>query len=136
MCLILTVRLAEPDAVCAAEICRAADIPNRCGKPGLFGFARRHSGVVEIPGPEGGCGCSFLTDNADWNAPTWDMIPSTLPRLADILHSIRKQTSSGFSFEALWVGDSPTEECHVTIDELVRLVGQCKLGMRTKYWVE
>jgi len=97
---------------------------------------RRPSGVVQIPGPEGGCGCSFLADSADWGAPTWDMIPSTLPRLAGILRSIRQQASSGFSFEALWVGESPTEERRVTIDELAHFAEQSNLGTRTRYLVE
>src|SRR5678815_3193742 len=118
MCLILTIRLAESDASRASEICHAADIPTCSGKRRLFGFASRRSGIVHIPGPEGGCGCSFLADTADWDAPRWDMIPSTLPRLAGILRAMRQQASSGFSFEALWVGEAPTEERRVTIEEL------------------
>ena len=136
MCLILTVRLAESDAARASEICRAADIPTCSEKRRLFGFKRRPSGVVYIPGPEGGCGCSFLADSADWNAPTWDMIPASLPRLARILRAFRQHTSSGFSFEALWIGESPTEERHVTIEELARFAEESKLGTKTKYLVE
>ena len=136
MCLILTVRLAQPDAARASEICRAADIPTCLEKQRLFSFTSRPSGILQIPGPEGGCGCGFLADSADWGAPTWDMIPSTLRRLAGILRTIRQQTSTGFSFEALWVGESPTEECQVTIDELVRLTEQSKLSTKAKYLVE
>ncbi len=47
----------------------------------------------------------------------------------------RSQASSGFSFEALWVGESPTEERHVTIDELAHLAEQSKLGTKTRYLV-
>src|SRR4051794_30707793 len=100
MCLILTVRLAQSDAARASEICRGADIPTCSEKRRLFGLKRRPSGVVYIPGPEGDCGCSFLADSADWNAPTWDMIPASVPRLARILRTLRQHTSSGFSFEA------------------------------------
>ena len=135
MCLIITVRLAETDAVRTQEICRAAEIPVCSEKQRLFSFSRRSSGVLQIPGPEGSCGCSFLTDSADWGAPTWDMIPATLPRLSGILRSIRQHTSTGFSFEALWVGESPTEERHVTIDELVQLVELSGLGTKTRYVV-
>ena len=136
MCLILTVRLAESDVARASEICRTADIPACPGKRRLFTFARRPSGILQIPGPEGGCGCSFLADSADWDAPTWDMIPSALPRLGGILRAIRLQTSSGYSFEAIWIGESPTEERRVTIDELVRLAEESKLGTKTRYLVE
>jgi hypothetical protein len=136
MCLILTVRLAESDAARAAEICRAAGIPTCPEKRRLFGLARRPSGVVQIPGPEGSCGCSFLADTADWEAPTWDMIPSTLPRLAGILRAVGQHASRGFSFEALWVGESPAEERHVTIDALAQLAEQSKLGTKTRYLVE
>jgi hypothetical protein len=130
MCLILTVRSADSDAARASEICRAVGLPVCPEKRRLFGFARRPSGIVQIPGPEGGCGCSFLAETANWDAPTWDMIPSTLPRLAGTLRTIRQQTSCGFSFEALWIGESPDEERHVTIDELAALVEGSKVAPR------
>jgi hypothetical protein len=136
MCLILKVHLAPSDVARAFEICRGANIPMDAERRKFFGFASRPSGVIEIPGPDGACGCSFLADSADWKAPTWDMISSTLPRLAGILRSIREHTSSGFSFEALWIGEQPAEECHVTIDELVQLALQGQLGTKTKYLVE
>lgn len=136
MCLILTVRLTEPDAAHATEICRAANIPACSRKWHLFGIEKKPSGVIQIPGPEGGCGCSFLADSATWAAPTWDMIPETLPRLAGVLRSIRQHTQNSFSFEALWIGESPTEELRVTIDELVHLAEQSKLGTKTRYLVD
>ena len=136
MCLILTVRLAAPDSARAGEICRAANVPTCSEKRRLFTFRGPPSGVIHIPGPEGGCGCSFLADSADWGAPTWDMIPSTLPRLAGILRTMREHTSDGFSFEALWVGESPWHERPITIEELACLAQQSKLGTKTRYWVE
>jgi hypothetical protein len=63
------------------------------------------------------------------------MIPSTLPRLAGILRAMRQQTADSFSFEALWVGESPTEERRVTIDELACLAEDSKLGTKTRYLV-
>jgi len=64
------------------------------------------------------------------------MIPATLPRLAGILRSLRRGTSSGFSFEALWVGESPADERRVTIEELAGLAEQSRLGTKTRYLVE
>jgi hypothetical protein len=49
---------------------------------------------------------------------------------------MRQQAASGFSFEAFWVGESPTEERRVTIEELARFVEQSKLGTKTRYLVE
>lgn len=136
MCLILTIRLADSDAQRASEICRAADLPTCSVTRGIFGFGRRSMGIVHIPGPAGGCGCSFLSDSADWDAPTWDMNPAALPRLTAILRSIRSQTSSGFNFDALWSGESHAEERRVTIEELAHLVEEGKLGTKTRYVVD
>ncbi len=110
MCLILTVRLAESDALRTAEIVVPSRFPIPARKWLRFSVSHQPLGVIQIPGPEGGCGCSFLTDSADWSAPTWDMIPATLPRLSNILRGIRAQAANPFSFEALWVGESATEE--------------------------
>jgi hypothetical protein len=88
---------------------------------------------LSIPGPEGGCGCSFLADSADWNAPTWDMMPETLPKLASTLRTIRQHCSEGFTFEALWIGDSATEERRLTIVELADLIEQSRIGTKSRY---
>ena len=136
MCLILTVHLVEPDAARESEICFAAGIPIRPRKWQRFGFVHRPSGAIQIPGPEGGCGCSFLNDTATGDSLTWSMNYATVPRLTGILRSIRHQTSGSFSFDAMWIGESPTEECRVTIAELVHLVEQLKLGTKTRYLVD
>ena len=135
MCLILTVRLAEADAVRALEICRAAGLPT-WSENWLFSFRRWPPGVVHLPGPYGDCGCGFLAPGWSLNAPTWNMVPSTLPRLAATLRAMRQETSSGFSFEALWANEPSTEEQRVTIDELAHLIEQSKLGAKTRYIVE
>lgn len=136
MCLILTVRLDKADAPNAATICGAAGIPPpRTGRlPILLGRPPR--GEFMIPGPEGGCGCSFLTDQADWNAPTWDMLPSARAALAETLRTLRRHTTHGFSFEAIWTGDSPTEDCNVSIQALAGLAAQNEIGTKVRYLVE
>jgi hypothetical protein len=135
MCLILTVRLSKFDSQRSAEIAKAADLSGCRAKWRLPAFLKARQAALSIPGPEGGCGCSFLADSADWGAPTWDMIPETLPRLSSVLRAIRDHCSAGFAFEALWVGDSPTEERHVTIDELSSIVEQGRIGTKTRYLV-
>jgi len=34
---------------------------------------------------DGGCSCSMMADNADWNAPEWALEPETLEGLASAL---------------------------------------------------
>jgi hypothetical protein len=99
----------------------------------LFHFSRRRNDTINIPGPDGGCGCSFLAESADWNAPTWDMEPATLARLEHILQTIHAETSGDFSFDALWVGESPLEERRISFDELLQLVRESRLGTSTRY---
>lgn len=138
MCLILTVRLAVADTPRTAEIAEAAGLPT-APKHWWSRFVQECSGTLgtlNIAGPNGGCGCSFLTDNADWNAPTWDMLPDTLPRLVRILRTIRQQTTAGFSFDALWIGESPAEYRRTSFDELLRLVELGRLGTKTRYLIE
>lgn len=132
MCLILTVRLSKADSQRSAEIAEAAGLNGCRAKWRLPAFLTARHAALSIPGPEGGCGCSFLADSADWDAPTWDMIPETLPRLSSILRTIRQHCSAGFAFAALWVGDSVTEERQVTIDELTSIVDQSRIGTKTR----
>jgi hypothetical protein len=54
---------------------------------------------------EGGCACSLLSDDADWNAETWSMRPDVLDRLGMTLQILAMQGPPGVIVEALWVGD-------------------------------
>jgi hypothetical protein len=82
-----------------------------------------------------GCGCSMLTDNADWNAPTWDLREEVVGPLADKLVTIDREVANGFAFEALWVGDRPSIERRVTIGELVECVKTNQIGTKVRYVV-
>lgn len=135
MCLILTVRLSEGDTQRSAEIAEACGLGGCKSAWRLPAFLRARHATLFIPGPESACGCSFLADSADWSAPTWDMIPETLPRLSSCLRAIRQHCSTGISFEALWVGDSAIEERRLTIDELATQVEQSSIGTRTRYLI-
>lgn len=134
MCLMLTVRLAEADSARTAEIAQAAGL--LCAPKLWWSRFDLKPSALNIPGPDGGCGCSFLADSADWNAPTWDMIPDTLPRLVSALKAIRQHTTACFSFDALWIGESPAEERRTTLEELIHLVEQSRIGTKTRYLIE
>ena len=136
MCLMLTVRLADVDSARRAEILQAAGL-SCAPKRWWSWFARTSSsGGLNIPGPEGGCGCSFLADSADGDAPTWDMDTETLPRLVSTLRAIREHTTASFSFEALWIDESAVEERRTSFDELIHVVEQNRLGTKTRYLID
>lgn len=129
MCLQLKIHLASSDAAQATALCRDSASPAiRLDRPSF--------GIVRIAGPDGGCACSLLADSADWNAPTWDLLPEMLPKLTASLRSIRRATTTGFRFEASLVGESPDKELNVTIDELTRLVEQNRLETKARYAVQ
>ena len=136
MCFMAIVRFAEKDEARASEICLASGLQSWCDRPQWFSFWREPSVHYYIPGPDGVCGCSFLKPTTDFSKTTLDLNPAALPRLAGILRVIRQQTSCGFIFEAMWVGDSPTTERNVTIEELVLLIEHNELGTKTRYLVE
>src|ERR1044071_2070122 len=69
-----------------------------------------------------GCACSMLTDNADWNAPSWDFQAELLGDLECAFESICRQASNGFAVEALWAGDKPKKVLKVSCNELRKLV--------------
>jgi hypothetical protein len=75
----------------------------------------------------------LLTDDADWNAMTWDMDPAGLERLAVTLEWLYDELPGEFTFEALW-GEEPIEKL-VSRTELLRIVRAGQIGTRTRYRV-
>ncbi|MFC1524466.1 hypothetical protein ACFL6N_06710 [Thermodesulfobacteriota bacterium] len=98
----------------------------------LFGRAARY---LFIASEAGNCACDLLTDNADWNAETWDIIPSNLPHISSVVSNIHQHLPEGFLFEALWAGDKPIVKKEVTIAELARLIQNNKIETKTTYQV-
>src|ERR1043166_8696952 len=58
---------------------------------------------------EPGCSCSLLTDNADWNKPTWDIVQKARDGLCEALKLLHSE-ARGFTFQAIWIGDKPESE--------------------------
>ena len=98
----------------------------------LFGRAARYLFIANEPG---NYACNLLTDDADWDAETWDIIPSTLPHISGVVTNIYKYLPEGFLFEALWSGDKPRVKKTVTISELERLIQSDKIETKTTYQV-
>lgn len=81
---------------------------------------------------DGGCACSQLADNADWNAEAWALRADVREPLARTLEALTAATSCAV-VEALWVGDQPVRERAVTPAGLGALVRAGALGTRTRY---
>jgi len=45
-----------------------------------------------------------MGDAADWNKPTWDLLPDALEGMAAALGLLHHE-AKGFSFQAIWIGD-------------------------------
>ena len=73
----------------------------------------------------------LLTDEADWNAMTWDMDPAGLERLAVTVEWLYEELPREFTFEAL-AGENPIEK-RVSRPELLRIVRAGQIGTRTRY---
>jgi hypothetical protein len=67
---------------------------------------------------DGGCSCSLLSNGADWNNPIWDFEASVRPRIAKALELLAEE-ADGFTFQALWIGDSVETTEHVPLRKVV-----------------
>jgi len=97
-------------------------------------FGRGHPRLSISEAGEG-CACSMLTDEADWNAPAWDIQPTLLPPLANSLAFISERAANGLILEALWAGDRPEKNLKVSPDELLSIVRENRIGTKTRYIV-
>ena len=77
----------------------------------------------------------ILTDQADWNAETWDMEKEGLASLASILERFMAEVKADFSFSAMWVGEKPKKELTVSGKELLEIIKSGQIGTRTRYFV-
>lgn len=83
---------------------------------------------------DGGCSCSLMSDDADWNAPTWALDPKVLDGLARILCLLNDE-AAGFTLQALWIGDEVETQSRVQIHEAVADVLNNRVRNKHKYVV-
>lgn len=84
---------------------------------------------------QGGCACSLLADDADWDAAVWSMRPEVLESLRRTLVHLGSALSGGFVLQALWQGESSKEEFTVTAGEIADIAGNGNLGTHARYRV-
>lgn len=82
------------------------------------------------------CACSLLHDDADWNEPIWKLRDEVLPKLLKALTLLHNKFEGGFNFEAWWVSDRIKHQPKVSLDELLELIHENRLGNFTRYIVQ
>ena len=135
MCLILEARSpasGRPAFENAAREAAAAGLRVVVAPPSWWPWARDRPARATIS-EDGGCACSLLTDDGDWNAAAWDMRKDVLNSLAKTLEILSTVGPKEMVIEALWDGDDVRETVHVSpkaMSEIARVSG---LGTHTRY---
>lgn len=83
----------------------------------------------------GGCACSLLADDAEWDAEFWSIRPENLEPLVRTLAAVATSELDEFTVEALWIGEQAAVERRISFEELLVLVRVGRLGTRTRYVV-
>ncbi len=96
---------------------------------------RRPSRYLYIASEFESCACDLLTDDADWNAETWDLIKSFLPELSLVFSNLCEQIPEGFLFDALWAGDEPNSRLVVNGTGLSDIIKDNKIKIKITYQV-
>ena len=134
MCLTVTIRALGLDRTEADQV--AASFTNRDLLRVEVGQSK---GLQEDPvlllSEEGGCACSLLADDADWDAETWSMEEHAARRLAGTLEELGRTLKGTVVVEALWNGDGPEEVADLSWPELVSLARRSRLSTATSYSV-
>ena len=77
----------------------------------------------------------ILTDQADWDAETWDMEPAGLEVLDRVLTGFYERSLVGIKTGARWAGDKYEHTETDSIEELSRIIRDSALGTRIMYEV-
>jgi hypothetical protein len=80
-------------------------------------------------------GRDLLTDEAEPDAPAWDMHGAHLPAFADSLRILGEELPQGFAFRAMWTGSPVRDERTLTAAELAEVALASRLNEFTLYRV-
>jgi len=98
-------------------------------------FSKRGSHLMIVELGAGGCACSLLTDEAGFDSPTWQLRLEVLDGLASLVNRIWDTVGGLLTFDALWYAEAPVENRDVTIEELYAIIGNNKIGSKTRYFI-
>ena len=102
----------------------------RFGYEGAGGLLHRHPARLSLHA------CDLLTDDADWNAETWDMSPEASAELADAFDLVLDRSRNGMVASALWDGDSAAGTQTLDRRAFIEIVRGGRLGTKTRYAVQ
>ena len=85
---------------------------------------------------DGGCGCSLLAEDADWEAPAWQLRAEVCDALAGMVLALAERLPGGFTLQALWAGDAAGSVAHVSAAELAERARSNALANFTRYVVQ
>lgn len=137
MCLTLTIRApvaARPQLEEAARSLPASALHLDVEHARRWAWAKPNDIRATIS-ESGGCACSLLADDADWEAPFWSMRPEVLAPLARTLEVVAASDLGEFSIEALWTGEEAEDEQQLCVPELLAHIHAGQLGTKTRYRV-
>lgn len=77
----------------------------------------------------------LLNDDADRTAEFWDLQSTGLEIFSKKLSKLYMVSNGGFTFQAIWTGDTPTKVVSLPIDKFIETVKCNRIGTKTKYLV-
>lgn len=80
-------------------------------------------------------GRELLTDEAEPEAPAWDMDRAHLPAFAESIRILGEELSQGFTLRATWTGSPVRQEQTLTAAELAEVALASQLNEFTRYRV-
>lgn len=109
MCLFVFAIPSKPGTVSADDLAAAS---------GLFVSEKGEPPHSLWLSAEGGCGCSMLTDSADFSDEFWAFEEAVLPAVATALEVLARR-GGAFTFEAIWAGDATESEGEISLGALL-----------------
>lgn len=93
------------------------------------GLLRRHQPRLALHA------CDLLSDEADWNAPTWATTDEGARRLRTSLERLFELIAGEMTVAALWDGDHAEADAPISRGDLLGTIAASGLGTKTRYIV-
>ena|GEM_PF-1612635 len=137
MCLVIAIET-HPDhqeiLISAAAIASAQGLRVDVRRPSRWSWAKRSPITAKIT-EDGGCSCSLLADDADWNSETWTLRADVVLQTVATFRAFLENAPIPLRISALWAGDESANLEQVDAVTFLELVAVRGLGTRTTYAV-